>query len=206
MRSRKGFTLVELLILIAIVAILVTLLVPAVRYWREASARTQCIHNLKVICLGHNNWRAVNVPKGLGVFPVETWTTTLAPYFDNKASILICPKAAPQPATTGLATNYGMNFYAGRTRRFRDASHTILALDYKSAIAGTDPQDDYTEAAELYLQSVAARHPAPDMVNVGFVDGHVETLPTGQINPTTVCADGEIAGNVYWTTRRNRRD
>lgn len=101
---RSAFTLVELLVVVAIIGVLVALLLPAVQAARGAARRLECANNLKQIGLGVMQFVDVhqgNLPllaghaKNLaaGVNQEEiSWIETLAPYMEDVDSVRLCPE------------------------------------------------------------------------------------------------------------------
>lgn len=90
-KLRNGFSFVELLVVIMIIAALVALMLPAVRRTGSGGVRAQCKNNLKQIALALHNYEEV-----YGAFPpaytvdadgkrLHSWRTLILPYLERRA-------------------------------------------------------------------------------------------------------------------------
>jgi prepilin-type N-terminal cleavage/methylation domain-containing protein len=102
---REAFSLIELLVVVAILAVLIALLMPAVQKVRESAQRVQCANNLKQIGLAMHNFHDQR-----GFLPPSkirdrwcSWAALLLPYLEQDNAYQHFDFSLPysqQPVTT----------------------------------------------------------------------------------------------------------
>ena len=178
---RMGFTLIEVLVVIAIIAIVMALVMGGLSAALDASAAAKCKNNL------HNLSEALNAraaDTGSG-YPgtVSTWVNLLQQPYPGlapiEAALFVCPKdtvPAPPPGYSSYAINGAADQSGKLLLKRGDDGHKILMVEYLKPVANVvGPNPD------VWSAQAAFRHRG--RMNVLFCDGHVDTYGMADIDP-----------------------
>lgn len=174
-RRDRGFTLVELLIVIGIISVLISILIPAISKARASAVRTQCLANIRQLVIAQTAYAADQdnylVSAGSGT-EQGSWIGLLQSYSSGPIARR-CPADQsvffdePLPSTFPpryRVTSYGINNYVSPThvpfgrkpvKRFTELKRTtnviqFVELSETGGYAGSDHihvQDFYLAAA-----------------------------------------------------------
>ena len=155
MRSRLrpmtgGFTLVELLLVIAAVTILISLLLPAVSAVRESARSTECKNNLKELGL------ALQLAKEHGDTPVRAydesnekyWTEAIRPFLEVSTNeVYFCPSDTNVPKNVDsldfnqvtLLASYGANNSLHKMQG--SDSRKITLMEWNNRVISANPSN-----------------------------------------------------------------
>jgi prepilin-type N-terminal cleavage/methylation domain-containing protein/prepilin-type processing-associated H-X9-DG protein len=90
-RRKRGFTLVELLVVIGIIAILMSMLMPALSRAKQKANRVNCLNNIRQVSMSAGMYAGDHdgeYPRRLSL--TNSWIFQLEPYYKTK-KVLKCP-------------------------------------------------------------------------------------------------------------------
>jgi prepilin-type N-terminal cleavage/methylation domain-containing protein/prepilin-type processing-associated H-X9-DG protein len=190
---RSAFTLVEVLVVIAIIGILIALTLPAVQKVREAALRLECANNLKQIGLAahqyHDSRKAfppgMRFQKGKDPMRLSSWLMQILPFVEQSNLWTITQDAYQQspypfknPPHVGLATPISIyNCPADpRGQEVRIAQKTKIPVAFTSYL-GVEGLDLNSLDGVLFQDS--------NIRITDISDGTSQTLFAGERPPST---------------------
>lgn len=190
--SRRGFTLVETLIVIGIVSVLLALAIPAIQKVRGAVDRMRCAANLNQIGLAlhnyHNDYKrfppGVIRPKPGEPNPWRTWLVHLLPYCEQgtlwseaNSHWAVQPYPFLNPPHTGFSTPVKLFGCPSDNRVSKPQPTHLSRVAGLTSYLGVVGTDHTTKDGLLYFDSQTSLNSIPDGSNFTAIVGERPPSP-----------------------------
>ena len=185
-KKPRNFTLVELLVVIAVIAILASMLLPALQKARENTKKIQCVNQLKQLSVAfssyandYNDWLPRSTTPTRWINAIESYVGLSGVLYtnENRCGILKCPSWQRTSLYNNPGLSYCINYhiagvpYHKKLSRISQPSTILLLGD--STTASTDASRNYAYDGSATYRFLA-RH--LKYINVLYCDGHVSAV------------------------------
>jgi prepilin-type N-terminal cleavage/methylation domain-containing protein len=171
--QRAGFTLIEVLVIIAVIGVLVAVLLPALSGARDSARRTVCLSNLRqayVACRAYaDENRGVGPAIGQPYNRPPNWAYIVqsAAGKDVAAEVLETPTPTPSEETNAIYANRSALVCPTVDARYPEAMTRTYAMNATGHAGGTDPDnfDDPERPGHIRFDLVLRPHAAALLVD-----------------------------------------
>ncbi len=112
---QNGFTLVEMMVVVAVIILLVSILLPSFNAVYAIARQAQCAKNLNQIRVAIASMGARNEISHTGELAVSGWRSQLETYLSNSLEVMICPEGFSTRLADDVLANYALRTCSGNT-------------------------------------------------------------------------------------------
>jgi len=201
LQTARLFTLIEMMVVIAIIAVIAALLVPAVTKARDKVRTTQCSSNIRQVMIATLMYLEGNDD----VFPPQYWAYDALLYCPNRVEtvtqygnyqcyvepyaesmeVFMCPSSSQAEPKARFAYDYAGNTLMDGQPAGLFNNRRVNGIKQSTSDWAYTADTNYEWIQMVAPWRIEARHNR--QVNVGFLDGHAATLSALEVGTGPRC-------------------